>query len=99
MTKIAGSGSVSISQRHGSADPDPYQNVMDPQNCLDLWTLIQEPSRLTQKLPRLTLKLWRLALQPWRVRIYIEVRNRIRICIKGTGRIRIRIKVKSRIQT
>jgi hypothetical protein len=33
MTKIAGSGS--ISQRHGSADPDPdpYQNVMDPQHC------------------------------------------------------------------
>ncbi len=31
--KIAGSGS--ISQRHGSADPDldpdPHQNVMDPQ--------------------------------------------------------------------
>ncbi len=38
MTKIAGSGSGSISQRHGSADPypdpdpDPPQNVMDPQN-------------------------------------------------------------------
>jgi hypothetical protein len=31
--KIAGSGS--ISQRHGSADPDPYQNVMDPQHCLE----------------------------------------------------------------
>jgi hypothetical protein len=31
MTKIAGSGS--ISQRHGSADPDPPQNVMDPQHC------------------------------------------------------------------
>jgi hypothetical protein len=32
MTKIAGSGS--ISQRHGSADPDPDppQNVMDPQH-------------------------------------------------------------------
>ncbi len=30
MTKIAGSGS--ISQRHGSADPDPHQNVMDPQH-------------------------------------------------------------------
>jgi hypothetical protein len=34
MTKIAGSGSEpgsgSISQRHGSADPDPHQNVMDP---------------------------------------------------------------------
>jgi hypothetical protein len=33
MTNIPGSGS--ISQRHGSADPDPdmYQNVMDPQHC------------------------------------------------------------------
>jgi hypothetical protein len=33
MTKIAGSGS--ISQRHGSEkpDPDPPQNVMDPQHC------------------------------------------------------------------
>jgi hypothetical protein len=32
MTKIAGSGS--ISQRHGSEDPDPDspQNVMDPQH-------------------------------------------------------------------
>jgi hypothetical protein len=31
--KIEGSGS--ISQRHGSADPDPdpHQNVMDPQHC------------------------------------------------------------------
>jgi hypothetical protein len=31
--KIAGSRSGSISQRHGSTDPDPYQNVMDPQHC------------------------------------------------------------------
>ncbi len=31
MTKIA--GSASISQRNSSADPDPYQNVMDPQHC------------------------------------------------------------------
>jgi hypothetical protein len=30
MTKIAGYGS--ISQRHGSADPDPHQNVMDPEH-------------------------------------------------------------------
>jgi hypothetical protein len=32
--KIEGSGS--ISQRHGSADPDPDppQNVIDPQHCL-----------------------------------------------------------------
>jgi hypothetical protein len=32
MTKTAGSGS--ISQRYGSADPDPYQNFMDPQHCI-----------------------------------------------------------------
>ncbi len=36
MTKIAGSGSESgsICQRHGSADldPEPHQNVMDPQH-------------------------------------------------------------------
>jgi hypothetical protein len=31
MMKIEGSGS--ISQRHGSADPGPHQNVMDPQYC------------------------------------------------------------------
>jgi hypothetical protein len=34
MTKIAGSVSGSISQWHGSPDPDPHQNVMDPQHCL-----------------------------------------------------------------
>jgi hypothetical protein len=30
-----GSASGSISQRHGSADPDPdpHQNVMDPEHC------------------------------------------------------------------
>jgi hypothetical protein len=35
MTKIAGSGSGYIIQRHGSADPDPDlpQNVMNPQHC------------------------------------------------------------------
>ncbi len=33
MTKIAGSGS--ISQKHGSADPDPHQNIMDPEHCLE----------------------------------------------------------------
>jgi hypothetical protein len=33
MMKIEGSGSGSIRQRHGSADPDPpLQNVMDPQH-------------------------------------------------------------------
>ncbi len=35
MTKTAGSGSESICQRHGSADPDPdpRQYVMEPQHC------------------------------------------------------------------
>jgi hypothetical protein len=35
MTKIEGSAG-SISQRHGSADPDPdpRQNVMNPQHCM-----------------------------------------------------------------
>jgi hypothetical protein len=33
MMKIAGSGSGFINQRHGSADPDPHQNVMDPEHC------------------------------------------------------------------
>jgi hypothetical protein len=37
MMKIAGSesefGSGSISQKHGSEDPDPPQNVMDPEHC------------------------------------------------------------------
>jgi hypothetical protein len=27
------SGSGSISQRHGSADPDTHQNVMDSEHC------------------------------------------------------------------
>jgi hypothetical protein len=43
MTKIAGSrsrirvresGSGSISQKHGSEDPDPPQNVMDPEHWI-----------------------------------------------------------------
>jgi hypothetical protein len=35
MTKIAGSGSGSeyINQRNGYPDPDPHQNVMDPEHC------------------------------------------------------------------
>ncbi len=32
-TKIAGSGSESVSQRYGSSDPDPHQNFTDPQHC------------------------------------------------------------------
>jgi hypothetical protein len=30
----SGSESGSISQRHRFADPDPHQNVMDPEHCL-----------------------------------------------------------------
>jgi hypothetical protein len=26
-------GFRSVSQKYGSADPDPYQNVTDPQHC------------------------------------------------------------------
>jgi hypothetical protein len=35
MPNIAGSESGSISQRHGKSDPDPdpHQNVMDPEHC------------------------------------------------------------------
>jgi hypothetical protein len=31
--RIEESESGSFRQRHGSADPDPHQNVMDPQHC------------------------------------------------------------------
>ncbi len=34
LTKIAGFGSGSVSQRYESANPDLYQNVTDPQHCL-----------------------------------------------------------------
>jgi hypothetical protein len=30
---LSGVGSRSISQRYGSGDPDPHQNVTDPQHC------------------------------------------------------------------
>jgi hypothetical protein len=33
LTKKAESGFGSVSQWYGSADPDPYQNVTDPQRC------------------------------------------------------------------
>ncbi len=46
MMKIEGSGTASgsrsISQRHGSADPDPHQNVMDPQHCFKLALVTQK---------------------------------------------------------
>jgi len=34
-----GSGFGSVSQRHGSADPDPYQNVTDPQHWWSFFSL------------------------------------------------------------
>jgi hypothetical protein len=41
MTKIAGfgsdSGSGTIIQRRGSVDPDPHQNVMDPEHWYQCW--------------------------------------------------------------
>jgi hypothetical protein len=41
MTKIAGSGS--ISQRHGSADPDLYQNAMDRQQWYKIRIRDEQP--------------------------------------------------------
>jgi hypothetical protein len=57
MTGIAGSGSTS--QRHGSTDPDPYQNVMDPQHCI---LQKQSEQNLTDKHELLNIgdHLWRL---------------------------------------
>jgi hypothetical protein len=48
MTKITGSGSESISQMHGSADPDPdpHQNAMDTQH----WCLVLLSPMTNQKL-------------------------------------------------
>jgi fatty-acid desaturase len=31
--------SGSISHRYGAADPDPHQNVTDPQHCLEVLSL------------------------------------------------------------
>jgi hypothetical protein len=44
MKKKAGSGS--ISQWHGSADldPDPHQDVMDPEHCLAEPVLDPDPT-------------------------------------------------------
>jgi hypothetical protein len=46
MTKIAGSGS--ISQRHGSADPDPDppQNGMDPEHCIELNSCLSDADHI-----------------------------------------------------
>jgi hypothetical protein len=40
MYQCSESSSGSVSQRYGSEDPDPYQNVTDPQ----LWCLCFDPS-------------------------------------------------------
>jgi hypothetical protein len=46
-TKKAGSGSGSVSQWYGSADPDPYQNVTDPQHCLKVRKMKRDRSGVT----------------------------------------------------
>jgi hypothetical protein len=45
--KIAGSGS--ISQRYGSADPDPFQNFMDQQHCKKKYILGQKTKNETME--------------------------------------------------
>jgi hypothetical protein len=44
MTKIEGSGSGFISQKHGSEDPDPDppQNVMDPEHWPPVSTTLEQ---------------------------------------------------------
>ncbi len=51
MKKITGSGSRSgsISQRHGSADPDPYQNATNLQYCFALIVSIEIGERKIYK--------------------------------------------------
>jgi hypothetical protein len=48
LTKKAGSGygsdSGSISQWYGSADPNPYQDVTDPQHWAPLFLLVTKAS-------------------------------------------------------
>ncbi len=38
MTKIPGSEARSVSHWYGSADPDPYENVTDPQHWCEQWS-------------------------------------------------------------
>jgi hypothetical protein len=45
---VSGSESGSISKRYGSGDPDPNQNVMDPQHCF----LFRSNKRVLAALPR-----------------------------------------------
>jgi hypothetical protein len=67
------SGSGSISQRHVSADPDPHQNVMDPQHCLhhmykvsteqrtkSICQLVDKPANLSKS----TIQCWLKTVQP-----------------------------------
>ncbi len=42
LTKRAGSGVGSVSQRYGSEDPDPYQNVTDPEHRFLLTTSLMK---------------------------------------------------------
>jgi hypothetical protein len=68
LTKIAGSGSESgsISQRHGYADLDPHQNVLDPEHWSKIRFLTREKSSETmgfrvQDLQRVTCEKLELA--------------------------------------
>ncbi len=73
MTKIA--GSESISQRHEFLDPDPYQNVMDPQHCLVVsWSL-----------PKLIQKETFCAMFQKRIRMFwaIRIRNYLNASERG----------------
>ncbi len=40
----SGVGSGYISQRYGSADPDPHQHITDPQHCFESYHFLTDPT-------------------------------------------------------
>jgi hypothetical protein len=58
MKKGVRTGPGSISQRYGSGDPDPHQNVTDPQH----WKKVKKC---------IVLKFWIFSLEDWRLLLYL----------------------------
>jgi hypothetical protein len=73
LTKIAVSGSGSISQRFGSADPDPYLNFMDSQVATLFYSILFLKGSLHWKLTcfRRGRGILRLVRQRQRIRLLI----------------------------
>jgi hypothetical protein len=67
LKKGAGSGAGSINQRYRSADPDPHQNVTDPQHSFLAGSA------------GISIILGRLILISIRVKSQIQIRSRVKI--------------------